>query len=292
MVTLIKLKYFVDVAELHSFTKAAKHNHVAQTSISQQIKELEENYQVKLINRDTSPISLTTAGQILYQHSLNILSDVNSLNKAMEQYNSKFIRIAYSSMQDLQLIDHIFSAFPTLKDKLIVEREQMRDIAPNLEQGKIDFAITFDSEFFDTPNIETITLKQGNYLAGMRKDHPLGNRDEITLDQLYSYPLVMIRPESIGKSFEIMFDRSREVGQKPDVEVLTDNVESELFMIEHRNLIGFFPEDYPINRENDNLKLVLISNSPHVYKIVLAYDRRKLKDNKLIKQIERNIAHR
>ena len=60
-----KLKYFKDVAELHSFTKAAKQNHVEQTSISQQIKELEQNYQVQLINRETTPISLTNAGRIL-----------------------------------------------------------------------------------------------------------------------------------------------------------------------------------------------------------------------------------
>lgn len=40
-------------------------------------------------------------------------------------------------------------------------------------------------------------------------------------------------------------------GYKPDFAVLSDNVDSELFMIEHRNLIGFFPEDYPINQENN-----------------------------------------
>lgn len=212
MLTLIKLKYFKDVAELHSFTKAAKQNHVEQTSISQQIKELEQNYQVQLINRETTPISLTNAGRILYQYAQKVLLEVDLLDEAMQQYDSQNIHIAYSSVQDLQVIDSIFSALPQLKEKLVVERAQMKAIAPNLEQGKVDLAITFDSEFCDTPNIETIPIKTGKYFAGMRKDHPLAHNQAITVNQLYSYPLVMLKPDNIGKSYDIMLERSRRVG--------------------------------------------------------------------------------
>lgn len=294
MLTLIKIKYFKDVAELHSFTKAAKQNHVAQTSISQQIKELEQDYQVQLINRETTPISLTSAGEIFYQHAQKVISSVDVLDEAMQQYDSGNICIAYSSVQDLQAIDRIFSTLPQFKKKLIVEHKQMKEIAPNLEQGKVDLAITFDSEFFDTPNIETISLKTGKYFAGMRKDHPLAKNQAITVDQLYSYPLVMLKPDSIGKSYDIMLERSKKVGHKPNFAVLSDNVDSELFMIVHRNLIGFFPEDYPISQENDELKLVPIVDSPHVYKIVLAYVKKgRIANNQyLIDELKKAIAHR
>lgn len=249
---------------------------------------------MQLINRETTPISLTNAGRVLYQHAQKVLLEVDLLDEAMQQYDSQNIRIAYSSVQDLQVIDSIFSALPQLKEKLIVERAQMKASAPNLEQGKVDLAITFDSEFCDTPNIETIPIKTGKYFAGMRKDHPLASNQAITMDQLYSYPLVMLKPDNIGKSYDIMLERSKRVGHKPNFTVLSDNVDSELFMIAHRNLIGFFPEDYPISQENSDLTLVPIIESPHVYKIVLAYvkNSRIANNQYLINKLKKVIAHR
>jgi DNA-binding transcriptional LysR family regulator len=61
-VELRYLLYFATVAEQHSFTRAAAKLHIAQSSISQQIKTLEEELEVELLPRTKRSVKLTAAG--------------------------------------------------------------------------------------------------------------------------------------------------------------------------------------------------------------------------------------
>lgn len=142
MLSIVKIKYFKDVVDLRSFTKAASKNHVAQTSISQQIKELETTYDVKLINRNTIPISVTEAGKLLYQWSEIILKDLDRLNEEMEQQKEQKLKIAYTSLQDLAYLNKLFSYMPLYQKKVSVAKELMINLTPYLRDEKIDFAIT------------------------------------------------------------------------------------------------------------------------------------------------------
>lgn len=293
MLSIIKLKYFKDVVDLCSFTKAASKNHVAQTSISQQIKELEATYDVKLIDRNTIPISVTEAGRLLYLWSEIILKDIDRLNEEMEQQKEQRLKIAYTSLQDLSYLNTLFSYMPLYQKKVSVAKELMINLTPYLRNEKIDIAITFDSEFVDEPDIETIPLSNGHYKIGIRKDHPLAIKSEVTMDEIYQYPSVMITPTSIGKSYDLMIKRSQKAGEKPNIGEIVDNVESELFMIQQKNLIGFFPEDFPMKLENPNLKLIKIKNSPHSYQRVIAY--KKNASSKIISltnEIKNIVAYR
>lgn len=67
-----RLKVFYTVATRLSFTKAATEMFITQPAISKHVQELEEQYNIKLFNRNGSKISLTTAGEILLKHTKNI----------------------------------------------------------------------------------------------------------------------------------------------------------------------------------------------------------------------------
>src|SRR6516164_6069265 len=72
------LRYFVAVAEEMSFTRAAERLHIAQPPLSQQIKQLEEELGVTLLQRDARPLRLTDAGQVLLDRSREILADLEA----------------------------------------------------------------------------------------------------------------------------------------------------------------------------------------------------------------------
>ena len=57
--------------------------------------------------------------------------------------------------------------------------------------------------------VETKELARGEYWIGIRQDNPLAKVNEVTLAQLESYPLVMLSPKIIGKSYDIMIKRSQ-----------------------------------------------------------------------------------
>lgn len=71
---LKQLKYFYDVLRFHSFTAAARHNHVSQSSVSQKIKALETEMGVSLINRNGRDFTATAAGTKLYEYANAIIS--------------------------------------------------------------------------------------------------------------------------------------------------------------------------------------------------------------------------
>ena len=67
-----RLKVFFTVATRLSFTKAAAELFITQPAISKHIQELEEEYKIKLFERNGSKIALTNAGEVLLNHTKNI----------------------------------------------------------------------------------------------------------------------------------------------------------------------------------------------------------------------------
>ena len=85
---LNQLRYFVSVAENGSFTKAAMNHYISQTAITQQIHALEENIGVKLLDRNSRPVSVTQAGKIFLKEAREILSRMDTaLQRTREASN-------------------------------------------------------------------------------------------------------------------------------------------------------------------------------------------------------------
>lgn len=96
--SLWKYKYFVDVVDMKSFTKAGKKNFVTQTAISQQIANLEKEAGGKLISRDAGVLEVTDLGQIVYDKAKEMLHIYGQMEKELEQMRKKdVIRIGIDS---------------------------------------------------------------------------------------------------------------------------------------------------------------------------------------------------
>lgn len=274
---LNSLKYFVDVVKLGSFTAAGKKNLVAQTSISQQIQQLENYFDCLLIDRSQNPVKPTKEGQVLFTESEKLLNQFQILEKNVRKSTTRKIRIQYSSIMDIQLLDKLLDKVTKKQDfNFEIEKVSLSNISKYLNQNKYDFAITFDSEFYQESDIETLTLDQGKYLAGVGSHHPFYNLSSLTMQQVYSSLLIMLSPQKIGKSYQLMLNRSLDKKYHPQISYLADDVESELLLIQQKKLLGFFPEHYPLNLNNNLIKLIPIVDNPHRYKIVLAYKQENL----------------
>lgn len=288
---LEKLRYFVDLVQTGSFTKAGKKNYVSQVSITQQIHFLEEYFDCLLIDRTTLPVTPTEAGKILYQEALQLLQQYDQLAQRMKDYRDgqNRIRIEYTSIMDIQLLSQL--AHPTKMQEenivLDVEKVPLKGVAENLLNYRYDLAISFDSEFFEEEQIRTFPLYHGEYCAVVGRNHPFFEKSSLTTNELYSQPLVMLSPEIIGKSYYLMLENALKDGYAPNIVKIADDIETELFMIQYHEMIGFFPDNYPVANEGIDVKLLPIENSHHQFSIVLAY--RKSKNNPNIHQLLRLI---
>ena len=75
---LRQLKYFAKAAETLNFSDAAKALNIAQSSLSQQIKQLEDELGVQLFLRNSHSIRLTEAGELMLPHALRTIHDAEA----------------------------------------------------------------------------------------------------------------------------------------------------------------------------------------------------------------------
>ena len=96
--SLWKYKYFLDVVELKSFTKAGARNYVTQTAVSQQIASLEKMAGGTLLERGNGEICLTELGEIVYEHAREmVLIHERMLNEIERYKESSVLRIGIDS---------------------------------------------------------------------------------------------------------------------------------------------------------------------------------------------------
>ena len=81
---LESFKVFCDLAESGSFTSAARISGITQSAVSQQISALEKHFNSLLIERSKKMFRLTNEGQLLYDHSKEIMSTYEKLNSEMQ----------------------------------------------------------------------------------------------------------------------------------------------------------------------------------------------------------------
>lgn len=115
-----QLEYFCAVAEEKSISAAARELHVAQPPISRQIAQLEEELGVQLFLRGSKGMSLTDAGQSLYQQTQQIFQDIRRVEDACARGDGHERRISsgviYSAMSyALHYINEYHSRYPQVE---------------------------------------------------------------------------------------------------------------------------------------------------------------------------------
>ena len=84
---LRQLKYFVEVGRLKSYSQASKTLFITQSTISQQIRKLEEELGVELLTRDTRHVALSDYGEQFYPCAVQILEEARAGAERIRDYN-------------------------------------------------------------------------------------------------------------------------------------------------------------------------------------------------------------
>ncbi|PKW18625.1 LysR family transcriptional regulator [Saccharopolyspora spinosa] len=196
---LHQLQYFVAVVDARHFTRAAAQVGVAQPSLSQQIRALEQSLGARLFHRTRGNIALTDAGETLLPIARRILADADTARReirALDELRAGRVRLGATPSLCTGLLPPMVAAFrrehPGIE--LIIHEGGSRDLQTELSEGALDLALVIDSRLANDPVLETMPL----FIEELVVVSPLGaprpvRRSHINIQELQGRPLVMFR---------------------------------------------------------------------------------------------------
>lgn len=194
---LQQLRYFVAVADSGQFTAAARDLHVAQPSISKQVRKLEDDLGSVLLERRKTGIVLTDAGLILLPWAKRVLADVDGARAEIAGLASlERGRLSVGATPSLStiLLPRVLASFHSAHPgvTLTVVEAGSRDLVDRLALGGLDLALVIlpvpREELFDT-----FPLLREELVLAVAKRHPLAKRKNVRVNELRGVPLVMFR---------------------------------------------------------------------------------------------------
>lgn len=216
---LRQLRYFVEVAEREHISAAAEHLHVAQSAISRQIANLEEELGTPLFERVGRNVKLTPVGKIFLEHSLTALKAIDFATKQVEEYldpQKGVIKVGFPTSLASYVLPTVISAF----------KRQYPDVAFQLRQGSYKYLIeAVKNRELNLallgpipPKDELIDVRvlfSENMYALLPTSHPLAKNESINLIDLRHENFVLF-PEGYVLQ-KVVVDACRSVGFLPSI---------------------------------------------------------------------------
>lgn len=117
-----RLRVFVEVARLGSFTKAAQYLHVTQPAVSQNVAELEKGLGVRLFERLKGEVILTSAGEVFMNYAEGILSSYRSVDEMFSRLPDSTVKVYASEEVYAFLVAPAIESFAKVHPEIFFER--------------------------------------------------------------------------------------------------------------------------------------------------------------------------
>lgn len=200
-----QLETFLRVADAGSFNKAAEEAFITPTAVIKQINLLEDSLGVKLFQRSHRGLTLTKAGQSLYNDARYIIQycrdSVTRAKNAMQE-DTGVIRIGTSPMTPAQVLvelwPKIHALCPEIKFQLVPFEntpKNAREILANLGQNIDVVAGIFDETMLELRQCAGFEISQQPLCCAVSVHHPLAAKNVLAVSDLYGERLMLMHRE-------------------------------------------------------------------------------------------------
>jgi LysR family cyn operon transcriptional activator len=228
------LRYFVAVAGSLSFTRAAERVHVTQSTLSHQIRQLEQELGRDLFDRLGKRVVLTEAGESFLLCAQRALMEIDQgvaqLKSAMAPLTG-VVRVGTTHTFNVSLLPDCVGEFlernPTVQ--VIVDERAADAITAGLVDGSLDFGIGYKPEWPEGLRFEPLFNEELVLVVG--HDHPLARRRKVRMIELHQQPLVLL-PASFSTR-RLLDDCFAAAGAAPHV-VAEMNTVAAMLRLAHR----------------------------------------------------------
>ncbi len=186
------LKNFLVLAGHMNFTKAAEHLFIVQSTLSRQIRKLEEDLGSSLFIRDNHSIKLTEAGALLVSEGKKLLRQIEQIELRVRKAgiddapSLTMVSLPITLKHFSRLYSNFHNVHPDVQFTLLYR--EIGEVTSLVESGSADLGLTYSLEIEDRPELsrqmESCTIGRGHLCVITSKDHIFAASGHCTIEEL------------------------------------------------------------------------------------------------------------
>jgi len=198
------LRYYVAVAEELNFRKAAERLRISRPALSKQVQDLEGEISARLLNRNTTSVSLTKAGKIFLEDSREILARADRAMQRAREAQAGYrgeLRIGSAGVIATDFLPKTLQSFhrqyPHVEVAFveILPSKQMEALI----SGEIDIGFAYGNEVQNVSSFCSLCVIQSIYGVALPRMHPLAKLRDVTIQQICSETLLCLGRSGHGE---------------------------------------------------------------------------------------------
>ena len=222
-----KIEYYVIVCEHMNMTKAAEELHIAQPSISNSIKQLEEELGFELFDRSRRQLQHTHKGEIFLEKAKSILSHMDDVVSEMKDLNRSdmgTIKLGVPPMIGTILFPRILIDYKDQNPyvKLLLSEDGSLETKRKIMDGEVDMGIIILSG--EEEVLETHEILRTEIVACMHRGHRLGRYSKLSPELIEKEKLIMLKEGFYHREVLLKYFKSQ--GISPEVAVSTNQLKT------------------------------------------------------------------
>ena len=217
---LRQLRYLVALADELSFTRAAANEHIAQPALSQQIRRLEEEAGIALVERTTRHVSLTEAGQLLAVRARRVLAELDAARTELQALRGMDTgHVSIGAMHTMGPVD-LSLALALFHERhpgvgLTVREASSEEMAEMLRVDEVDLAFLSVTERIESHELGLHQLVSEELVALLPTSHPLHRRRQVRMAELADEPFISFRKGA--RLRELLIGAGHQAGFEPRI---------------------------------------------------------------------------
>lgn len=233
-----QLKYFTEICKYRNFSRAAEACFISSQGISMAILRLEEELDCKLFVRTAKGLMPTAQGEYLYPRAQQIVSLMDECDTYFKKGAGKegFLTVMLSNGTIEEFAGIPIARYREKYPNIHLDIQEATDVVCDMsvENNIVELALTVGP--IDMKKFDFELLFSTRHALIVHKDHPLADRESISITDLQGIPVAVMRDTT--KTYHVYRDACHRAGFEPTVGIFTDNILLVYYLAEMNQSVG------------------------------------------------------
>ncbi len=263
---LRQLRYLVALAEERHFTRAAAREHIAQPALSQQIRRLEDEVGLALVERTTRHVAITRAGQLLVARARRILAELDAAQSELQGVRGlQTGHVAVGAMHTMGPVD-VSLALAIFHERhpgveLTVREMSSEELAGMLRVDELDLAFLSVTERIESHGLGLHQLVSEELVVVLPLGHPLAGRRRVRMAELSGEQFISYREGA--RLRELLRSAGLQAGFEPQIKLESNESQRIRRLVARRMGVAILPRSDAVTPGAEVAVVKLVRPSLH-----------------------------